>query len=87
MQEEPKEDGERMFIEGTEGNRPIFLPWTSNSEKAEGANENCFESLRLFCCPRLGILQFISIISILEFIVFIVSLCLNGLSNESFLAP
>lgn len=43
--------------------------------------------MRLFCCPKLDWLQFISIISFLEILVFIISLSVYGISNDSFLAP
>jgi membrane associated rhomboid family serine protease len=59
----------------------------TNGEEAEGRDENFCQSLCVFCCPKLSITQFIAIISILEFIVFIISLCLFGLSNDAFLAP
>jgi membrane associated rhomboid family serine protease len=59
----------------------------SNGEPSMARDENIFESLKLFCCPKLGIFQFISIISILEIIAFIISLCIYGVSNEEFLAP
>lgn len=41
----------------------------------------------MFCCPKLNISQFIAIISILEVVVYIISLCLYGISNDAFLAP
>lgn len=50
-------------------------------------DENIFGSLRLFCCPKLELFSFISIISILEVIVFIISLFIFGVSNDDFLAP
>lgn len=58
-----------------------------NGEDSKAREEWFFESLKLFCCPKLNWLTFISIISIIEIIVFIVSLCIFGLSNDSFLAP
>ena len=59
----------------------------NNGEDSEARDENFCSSLFIFCCPKLSISQFIAIISILEIIVFIISLCLFGLSNDSFLAP
>ena len=44
-------------------------------------------SIALFCCPRLTFCSFIVIISIIEAIVYISSLCIYGLSDEAFLAP
>jgi len=65
-----------------------YFPFKTNGEESEARDENFFTSLRLVCCPRLGWLQFISIISIIEALIFIVSLCIYGLDNESgFLAP
>ena len=34
--------------------------------KKEARDENFFESITCFCCPRLGICQFIAIVSIVE---------------------
>ena len=49
--------------------------------------ENCCQSIILFSCPKLTIWSFIAIVSILEVIVYIISLCLYGLDNQKFLAP
>lgn len=49
--------------------------------------ENIFTSLKLFCCPKVTWLSFIVIISIIEIIIFIVSLAVFGISDEGFLAP
>ena len=33
----------------------VYYPWESNGSPAEGRNENIFFSLKLLCCPKLGI--------------------------------
>ena len=66
---------------------PIYNEFKTNGEKSEAREENFFNSLRIFCCPKLGITQFIAIVSIVEFLVFIISICVYGLNNEAFLAP
>jgi len=50
-------------------------------------NENFFVSILEFCCPQLEIFSFIAMISFLELLIFIIALCVFGISNDSFLAP
>ena len=67
-----------------------YYPWQDikDLEEDSGAREEWFcSSIALFCCPRLTFCSFIVIISIIEIVVYIASLCIYGLSNEAFLAP
>ena len=64
-----------------------FYPFESNGEESGARDENFCLSLKLFCCPKLTIFQFIVIISIIEIVIYIISLCIWGLSNEDILAP
>ena len=64
-----------------------YYEWENNGEEKSARNENFFVSIKLFACPKLTWLSFIVIISIIEFIVYIISLSIYGLSDSSFLAP
>jgi membrane associated rhomboid family serine protease len=64
-----------------------YYPFESDGDEKVARDENFFVSLKVFCCPKLSFFQFISIISILEIIVFIISLSVYGVSNEAFLSP
>jgi membrane associated rhomboid family serine protease len=84
--EELQTDGNMMDEEEEDVHGPYPFK-RDDIEESKARDENFFTSLSLFCCPKLTWLQFISIISILEVIVYIISLSVYGVSNESFLAP
>lgn len=50
-------------------------------------DEDYCRSIILCCCPRLGWLQFITIITLVELVVFIVTCSVYGLDNFALLAP
>ena len=66
---------------------PIYNDFKTNGEKSYAREENFFDSLRILCCTKLRITQFIAIVSIVEFLVFFISIAVYGLNNEAFLAP
>lgn len=54
----------------------------------EGREENYFESIALFCCPKIRLVSFIVIVTLVELVLFVVSCSINGgISNWAFLAP
>jgi len=59
-----------------------FYPWTTDGEGSGARDENFFSSVSYFCCPKLTWVQFISIITALEFVVFAITLCIGGIDNS-----
>lgn len=64
-----------------------FYGHKTNGEESDARDENCCQSLGRFCCPKISILQFTVIISIIEIVIFIITCSVYGLSNSDFLAP
>jgi len=56
-------------------------------DDSSARDENFFESICLLCCPAISWGQFVVIISLVEFGIFIISCCIYGVSNEEFLSP
>ena len=73
-----KEDSDDELVE---------YEWQNNGLKSNARNESLFESVILSTCPKLSWTQFIAIISIIEFVTFIISCCIYGLSNAEAFAP
>ena len=64
-----------------------FYGFKTNGDPPDAREENCFQSLGRFCCPKIWITQFIVIITIVELVIFIITCSVYGLSNSDFLAP
>jgi membrane associated rhomboid family serine protease len=56
-------------------------------DESEAREEGYWGSLCLCLCPTISWRQFIVWISIVEIIFFIISCCIYGVRNETFLAP
>jgi hypothetical protein len=62
--------------------------YEADGEEKGARDEAFFQSLGLCCCPSISWCSFIVIITLVEFAVFILSLCLYGGPTQSaFLAP
>lgn len=59
----------------------------TDGEESRAREEGLFESVGLAVCPKISWTQFIVIISIIEFVTFVISCCIYGLSNRDALAP
>jgi membrane associated rhomboid family serine protease len=56
-------------------------------EESAAREEGFFASICLCLCPTIGWCQFITIISIVEIVVFIAECSIRGVNNSEFLAP
>lgn len=65
----------------------IYYPFESNGDPGLGRDENICFSIKLLCCPKLGLFQFITIISIVEGFIYALTLCIYGITNDDFLSP
>ena len=63
-----------------------YGPPANELEDSGARDENFFESICLCICPAISWKQFIVIISLIEFAIFIGTI-IPGLNNEAFLAP
>jgi membrane associated rhomboid family serine protease len=63
------------------------IRFKSNGEESQARSENCFQSVILCTCPSISWCQFITIVSLIEAIIFVVSISVNGLDDSLFLAP
>ena len=68
-----------------EGGAYYFKP--NGYEDSYAREENFFSSICELCCPAIRWSQFITIISLVEFAIFIISCCIYGINNEEFLSP
>ena len=58
-----------------------FYGHKTNGEDSGARDENIFESLCCCICPKISITQFVVIISLIEIVVFIITISVYGLSN------
>lgn len=56
-------------------------------DESGARDEGFFWSICLCICPTIGWCQFITIISLIEIVVFIVECSIRGVNNYEFLAP
>ena len=63
-----------------------YYPFTTLGEPSEARDESFWVSVGLSVCPKLSWMQFITIVSVIESIVFLITL-IPGISNDEAFAP